>query len=146
MVSGCITNLVSQNNIIFYTYNYNYFMYSCTDVRSDLQASSARAAVSAQQRLRRCRRRAAASPGVRLRLCSFSTSRSADRPLSSRRPGWKHMVTPQINRGSQQSGLLLTWHHGWGTPHASHVFFCPPFSLQFKLQNSLFCRLEIHFH
>lgn len=73
-------------------------MYSCADLRPDLQASSALAEASAQQRLRRCRRRAAASPGVRLRLCSFSTSRSADRPLSSRRPDCKHMVASQITR------------------------------------------------
>lgn len=72
--------------------------YCCTSSTTDLQASSALAEVSAQQRLRRCRRRAAASPRVRQQLSSFRTSRSADRPLSSRRPDCKHMVAAQTQR------------------------------------------------
>lgn len=72
---------------------------------TDLQASSALAEASAQRRLRNCRRCAAASSSVRLQLRSLSTSRSADRPLSSMRPDWKHMVASETQEGSQQSGL-----------------------------------------
>ena len=100
---------------------------SCRDLRSDLQASSARAEVLAQQRLRRCRRRAAASPGVRLRLSSFSTSRSADRPLSCRRPDWKHMAASQIT--GDHNSLDEFTHDITSTPHACSEFFCPHFVL-----------------
>lgn len=81
---------------------------------TDLQASSALAEASAQRRLRNCRRCAAASSSVRLQLRSLSTSRSADRPLSSMRPDWKHMVASETQEGSQQSELPHARHHSSG--------------------------------
>lgn len=95
---------------------------------TDLQASSALAEASAQRRLRNCRRCAAASSSVRLQLRSLSTSRSADRLLSSMRPDWKHMVASETQEGSQQSGLPHARHHSSGLRLHAAVMLCVPLS------------------
>ncbi len=116
------------------------FMCSCTGLSSDLQASSALAQASAQRWLRRCRRRAAASPSVRPQLSSFSTSRSADRPLSSNRPDCKHMVDTQITRDPNVCKTAhvtsrLRSQTATCCTHEETVFFCS-FSLLFEFSSS----------
>lgn len=119
---------------------------------TDLQASSALAEASAQLWLRRWRRRTAASPRVRLRLSSFSTSRSADRLLSSRRPDCKHMVASQTQRdhNSLDDGAHAITAGDPNMLRTRFVFFCPhlvhcyfKFSTSFKFIDLIFCTLSL---